>query len=25
VTIELVGRVKTHTCLIEKSVLTLFR
>ena len=25
VTIELVGRVKTHTCLIEKPVLTLFR
>ena len=25
VTIELVGRVKTHTCLVEKPVLTLFR
>jgi hypothetical protein len=25
VTIELVGRVKTHTCLIEKPVLTMFR
>jgi hypothetical protein len=24
-TIELVGRVKTHTCLIEKPVLTMFR
>ena len=25
VTIELVGRVKTYTCLVEKPVLTLFR
>jgi len=24
-TIELVGRVKTHTCLVPKAVLTLFR